>query len=183
MNNESLTISFYNFFNNFNLYVEVNKERFNEMCEDLYQKIENMLDKVLTDSSYTSDQIDNVIIAGGSSKIPRIKEILTNKFNEDKIKDNLNAEEVNTIGASLRAEKLAKKLPNQKLKTFEFLPFSLGVGAVSQNEEEKKIGQIMSFLIKKILNYQQIQKKEDTKQLRMINHFLKSKYFMEIINI
>ena len=177
MNNESLTISFYNFFNNFNLYVEVNKERFNEMCEDLYQKIENMLDKVLTDSSYTSDQIDNVIIAGGSSKIPRIKEILTNKFNEDKIKDNLNAEEVNTIGASLRAEKLAKKLPNQKLKTFEFLPFSLGVGVVSKNEEEIKIGQIMSFLIKKNSKLPIDSEKRRYKTIKDDQSFFKIKIF------
>ena len=144
---DSITIKVFNFFNNSNLYIEIKKQQFNDMFEDSFKKIEEMIDKILSDSHYTSDEIDDVIIGGGSSKIPNIKEILNKKFNSNKIKDNINPEEVNIMGASWKAYELVKKSPAKK--TMDYLPNSLGVGVVSKNLEESRIGQIMSVLIAK----------------------------------
>lgn len=144
---DSITINIFNFFNNSNLYIEIKKQQFNELFEDSFKKIEEMIDIILSDSDYTTDKIDDVIIGGGSSKIPNIKEILKKKFNSNIIKDNINPEEVNIMGASWKAYILVKKSPAKK--TIDYLPCSLGVGVVSKKLEESQIGQIMSVLIPK----------------------------------
>ena len=143
----STEISLYNFFNGLDLYIEINRERFNELCKDLYQRIENILDKVLVDSGFTKDEIDDIILAGGSSKIPKIKGILGEKFDPRKIKDQINNDEVVALGASWKAYKLDKK--NSKIKFFDYLPASLGIGKVSKNPEERKKGQLICVLIPK----------------------------------
>ena len=145
--NDSTIINVYNFVDNLDLYVEINKDKFNDECEDLYQKIENLLDKILIDSTFKSDDIDDIILVGGSSKIPKIKELIEDKFDSNKIKDKINQDDAIVIGAARKAQKLVK---NKKLtNNLESLPYSIGVGTVSTKKEERANGQIMSVLIPK----------------------------------
>ena len=144
---DSTIINIYNFFNKSDLYIEITRERFNEECEDLYQKIESIIEKVLIESNYTSDAIDDVIMVGGGSKIPKIREILETKFNPNKIRDKMNQDEAVVIGAAWKAHKLIKN--DENLKILEITPSSLGVGVISDIDDEREIGLIMSVLIGK----------------------------------
>ena len=130
-----------------NLIVEITRETFNDECEDLYQKIIKILDKALLEAKFKENDIDDVVLIGGSSRIPKIKEILEDKFSSKKIKDRINQEEAVAIGAGWQAYKLSN--PSLDLKILDITPFSLGVGVVSQKEEEQKHGKIMSYLIPK----------------------------------
>ena len=144
---DSTNINIYNFFNNSDLYIEITREKFNEECEDFYQKIKNIIDKVLTESNFTGDIIDDVIMVGGGSKIPKIREILEEKFDPNKIRDKINQDEAVVIGATWKAHKLIKN--DKSLKILEIVPSTLGVGAVSKINDERAIGLIMSVLIEK----------------------------------
>jgi len=144
---DTTNITIYNFFGNSDLYIEITREKFNEECEDFYQKIKNIIDKVLIESNYTSDIIDDVIMVGGGSKIPKIREILEEKFDPYKIRDKINQDEAVVIGATWKAHKLIKN--DKSLKILETVPSSLGVGAVSKINDERAIGLIMSVLIEK----------------------------------
>ena len=145
--NDSTVINVYNFFEGQDLYMEITSDRFNEECEDLFLKIEDILEQVLKDSNIDKDNIDNIILAGGSSKIPKIKQILLKKFGSNKIMDKINPDEVIVIGAAWKAQKLAKKCPTNDI--IKQMPFSLGVASISKIREERHIGQIMSILIEK----------------------------------
>ena len=145
--NKSTIITIFNFFRNYNLRVEITRETFNNVCEDLYQKIIKILDKALLEAKFKEDNIDEVVLVGGSSRIPKIKQLLENKFSSKKVKDNINQDEAVAIGAAWQAYKLTN--PSLDLKIVDIVPSSLGVGVVSEKEEEQKNGKIMSFLIPK----------------------------------
>ena len=146
-NNKSTTINIINFFNNMNLYVEITRDKFNKECEKLFNKIKEILDKVLKESKFSVEEINDVILVGGSSRIPKIKEILGDKFGKHKMRDNLNQDEAVAIGATWQAHKLIKSEGN--INVLDITPFSLGVCTVSQDKEEQKHGYVMSFLIEK----------------------------------
>ena len=147
-NNESAIINVFNFFNKMNLRIEITRDRFNEECEKLYKKIDETLDQILKDSKFTIEEINDVILVGGSSRIPKIKEMLEDKFGKNKIRDNINQDEAVAIGATWQARKLIRSEEN--INILDITPFSLGVGMISKNKEEhKQHGHIMSFLINK----------------------------------
>lgn len=145
--NKSTLITVYNFFKNNNLRVEITREKFNNECEDLYQKIIKILDKALLEAKFKEEDINDVVLVGGSSRIPRIKQLLEDKFSSKKIKDKINQDEAVAIGAAWQAYKLSE--PSLDLQINDITPFSLGVGVVSENLEDRKHGKVMSYLIPK----------------------------------
>ena len=145
--NKSTFIIVYNFFKNNNLRVEITREKFNNECEDLYQKIIKILDKALLEAKFKEEDINDVVLVGGSSRIPRIKQLLEDKFSSKKIKDKINQDEAVAIGAAWQAYKLSE--PSLDLQINDITPFSLGVGVVSENLEDRKHGKVMSYLIPK----------------------------------
>ena len=149
-NNNYSSINVLSFFENINLRVEITRDRFNQECEYLYKGIENILDKVLSDSKFKIEEIDDVILIGGSSRIPKIKEMLETKFGSDKIRDNISQDEAVAIGATYQAHKLTgKKGEMGNIDILDITPFTLGVAIKSKIKEERKIGHIMSVLIEK----------------------------------
>ena len=149
-NNDSSSIRVYNFYNNMDLSISISRERFNQECEDLYKRIELILDEAIKDSKFNIDEIDDIILIGGSSRIPKVKKLLEEKFGKNKIKDNINQDEAVAIGATWQAHKLIQGGGTMKdINILDITPFSLGVGSISKIKEERKYGHIMSTLIEK----------------------------------
>ena len=144
---DQATISVYNLNKDNNLYVEIKREEFDEKCEDLYQRIKSVLDKVIADSKYSIEEIDDVVMVGGASRIFKIKQILIEKFGKNKIRDKINPDEAVAIGATWQAHKILKKDSN--INILDITPFTLGVATKSKIPEEIKIGNIMSVLVHK----------------------------------
>lgn len=134
-----------NFFGGHNLLLEITRDRFEQECEDFYNKIENNINEVLIDSKFTNDEIDDVIIVGGASKMPKIRELIEKKFKIIKIRDKINQDDAVTIGATWKAHKLAKNIKDFDI--LEITPYNLGVGSVSKILNERRNGNIMSILI------------------------------------
>ena len=144
---QKATITIYNFFNSSNLYVDITRDEFDSLCDDLYEKIKVVLNNVIVDSKFTISDIDDLVMVGGSSRIPKIKEILKEKFGEEKIRDKINPDEAVAIGATWQAHKILKS--NSDINIIDITPFSLGVATKSKIPQEQKEGSIMSFLIQK----------------------------------
>ena len=66
----------------------------NEICGDLFNICIKKVDETLKKLNLTEDNIDEVVLVGGSCRIPKIKEILKKKFSEKKVLKNINADEV-----------------------------------------------------------------------------------------
>ncbi len=140
-------ISIYNLYKDNNLYIEISREKFDEICYDLYEKIKSGLEQILSESKLTLEEIDDVVLVGGSSRIPRVKEILIEKFGEGKIRDKINPDDAVAIGATWQAHKIMKS--DASINILDITPYTIGVAAKSKIPEEIKIGNIMSVLIKK----------------------------------
>ena len=95
------------FYKEESLSISIKREIFEDLCKDLFDKIVRPLDRVIEDAKKKQvNKIDEIILVGGSSKIPKIKNILSEKFKNVPINDSINPDEAVAYGAAIFAEKL-----------------------------------------------------------------------------
>ena len=145
------TIDIDEFFNNELLHTKLTRELFEKLCQDLFNKLLIPLDKVLDDSGKGISEIKEVVLVGGSTRIPKIKEIIQNYFFDIHINDNINPDETVAYGAAIQAAKLMKQGSDilNDVILMDITPFSLGIQVEdsNKNEEIMKKGLLMSVII------------------------------------
>ena len=97
--------------------------------------------------------LDEVILVGGSTRIPKIKELVKAYFPDCKINDSINPDEAIAYGATIEAEKILHP-HGDKTKNFSLLdvtPFSLGTDVKnnSKDPEVQKEGLLMDVIVKR----------------------------------
>lgn len=93
----------------------------------LEPKILEVIDIVLNNRQLTVDDISEVVLAGGSSRIPRIQKILKDKFNRE-LNHYGNPDEAIALGAALNAASMTKRLEGQAgIDIKDIIPFDLGI--------------------------------------------------------
>ena len=124
-------------------------------CKPLFGKLIDPIDKALKIANEKKKNIviDEVILVGGSTRIPKIKEIVSKKFPNSKINDSINPDEAIAYGATIEAEKILYH-QDDKIQNFSLLditPFSLGtdVKNESKDPEVHKEGPLMDVIIKR----------------------------------
>ena len=127
------------------LNVTVTRAKFEQLCEPLFQQCMGPLDQVLRDSKISKDQISEVVMVGGSSRIPKVRQLLMDYFNGKKLSDAVHPDEAVAYGAAVQAHILTRKDGDEKDKTSELLlldvtPLSLGI---------ETAGGVMTPLIKR----------------------------------
>ena len=151
-NETILTIN--NIFNNKDINFKIKREEFEDICNDLFNKLDISLDNALINAKLTRNDINEIILVGGSTRIPKIKTKLKQYFpNIKKINDEINADEAVAYGATLEA---AKILNNKNGSISEFLlkditPLSLGTNILNKSTDPKILGEgdVMSFIIER----------------------------------
>ncbi|PAV79805.1 hypothetical protein WR25_09298 [Diploscapter pachys] len=108
--------------------VDLSKAKFNEMIQSTIAGTLKIVDQALGRASLKTQDIDYVILAGGSTRIQLVREMLTEKFSKEKIWCKINPDEAVAIGASLIASSMQRDTPiSLKLNIQEKTPLSLGV--------------------------------------------------------
>ena len=156
-NNTETTLFIHNFYNNNDIMENITRAEFEEKCEDLFDRLKNPLEKALADANLNKDEIGEIVLVGGSSRIPKIKTFLQDFFKKGskkiKINDTINPDETVAYGATLMAAKiLIKKDSNlAEFNLMDITPLSLGVEVKnnSKDPEIQKEGNLMSILIKR----------------------------------
>ena len=105
----------------------IKKEEFIEYCKDLFDKFEKIINDFLTQSKTDKNVIDEIILIGGSTMIPKIKEIITNKFSNSKINCHLDPKEVVAMGAAIRGAMSLKLSSIENIQLFDVTNLSLGI--------------------------------------------------------
>ena len=103
---EEDTIIVEDFFDSKPLCCKITRKNFEKMCDDLFKRLIKPLDLLLQEKNLNNTDIDEIILVGGSSKIPKIKQIIANKFKNVPINDSINPDEVVAYGAIIYAESL-----------------------------------------------------------------------------
>jgi L1 cell adhesion molecule like protein len=81
----------------------ISRSRFDELCMDLFQDCMSCIEKALKDSGFNKKEIDDVVIVGGSSRIPRIQQLISEYFGGKELCRSLNPDEAIAYGAAVQA--------------------------------------------------------------------------------
>ena len=106
------------------LLMKLTRARFEQMCEDIFQRTVEPCKKALSDAGLTPDKIDEVVLVGGSTRIPRIQTIVKELFNREPNKT-VNPDEVVAVGAAVQGGVLGGEVKDVLL--LDVTPLSLGI--------------------------------------------------------
>ncbi|MFN8368656.1 MAG: molecular chaperone DnaK [Candidatus Kapaibacterium sp.] len=106
------------------LNVNITRAKFESLCADLFEKSLRPCEQALKDAKMTPSQIDEIILVGGSTRIPKIQELVKNFFGKEPSKG-VNPDEVVAIGAAIQGAVLTGEVTDVLL--LDVTPLSLGI--------------------------------------------------------
>jgi molecular chaperone HscA len=104
--------------------LSLKKTQFNELIQPLVDKTINSCKNALKDASLTIKDIDTVVMVGGSTRVPLVKESVSRFFGQA-VNDSVNPDEVVALGAAIQADILAGN--NKDTLLLDITPLSLGI--------------------------------------------------------
>ncbi len=119
----------------------ITRAKFESLCDSLFRRTIAPIDRCLSDAKLSKDQIHEIVMVGGSSRIPKIRELLTSYFNGKKLNDSVHPDEAVAYGAAVQAHILTGG--SEKVESVILLdvaPLSLGL---------ETAGGVMTPLIKR----------------------------------
>ncbi len=112
------------------LRVEIPREKFEDLTVGLLQRCEALTRDVLDDAKMKPDDIDTVVLAGGSTRMPMVRDMIRRLFNKEPATD-INPDECVALGAALTAaiesSRLAGEAPPVDIRTHDVTSHSLGM--------------------------------------------------------
>ena len=125
---DSTKIHIENYFNYQGIDFPITKSEFNDYCKPLFEKFEQILKDFIEKANIkNNDDIFEIILIGGSSIIPKIREIIKEKFKKSFIKYDLDPKEVVARGAAIRGGKFLNLPSVSDIKLFDVTNLSLGI--------------------------------------------------------
>ncbi len=112
------------------LNLTISRLDFEDKCTDLFKRLQEPLDTALKDAKMKKEEISDVILVGGSTRIPKVQEIVKNFFGEKVVNKQIIPDEAVAIGAAIQAA-ILNNIEDEGLESlvlFDIIPLSLGVG-------------------------------------------------------
>lgn len=108
----------------------ITRARFEELCMDLFRRTMEPVERVLQDAKMSKGQIDDVVLVGGSTRIPKIQSMLSDFFNGKELCKSINPDECVAYGAAVQAAILTGQDKGSKVNDILLLdvaPLSMGL--------------------------------------------------------
>ena len=109
----------------------ITRARFESLCMSLFQKCMEPVTKVLQDAGVSKSQVNDIVLVGGSTRIPKVQELLSSYFNGKELNKGINPDEAVAYGAAVQAAILAGSTSgNEKadeILLLDVAPLSLGI--------------------------------------------------------
>merc|ERR1712165_524082 len=129
-------------FEGIDFYATIIRARFEEMCADLFGGTLDPVEKALRDSKLDKASIHDVVLVGGSTRIPKVQKLLSDLFNGKELNKTINPDEAVAYGAAVQAAILTGDNSEtiSDLLLIDVAPLSLGI---------ETAGGVMTALIKR----------------------------------
>lgn len=107
----------------------ITRAKFENICEDLFRKTMDPVEQVLRDSKLSKSEIHEIVLVGGSTRIPKIQQLLSEYFNGRELCKSINPDECVAYGAAVQAAILSgsKDEKISELLLLDVCPLSLGL--------------------------------------------------------
>ncbi|KAL5710909.1 hypothetical protein ACHQM5_021418 [Ranunculus cassubicifolius] len=123
------TIEIDSLFEGMDFYTSITRARFEELCMDLFRKCMEPVEKCLRDSKMDKSSVHDIVLVGGSTRIPRVQQLLQDFFNGKELCKSINPDEAVAYGAAVQAAILSGE-QHEKIDDVVLLdvtPLSLGL--------------------------------------------------------
>ncbi|KAG2630125.1 hypothetical protein PVAP13_3KG494700 [Panicum virgatum] len=123
------TIEIDSLYEGIDFYSTITRARFEELNMDLFRKCMEPVEKCLRDAKMDKSSVHDVVLVGGSTRIPRVQQLLQDFFNGKELCKNINPDEAVAYGAAVQAAILSGE-GNEKVQDLLLLdvtPLSLGL--------------------------------------------------------
>jgi heat shock protein 1/8 len=123
------TVEIDSLFEGIDFYSSITRARFEDLNADLFRKCMEPVEQVIRDAKMDKSKVDEVVLVGGSTRIPKIQQMLSSFFNDKELNKSINPDEAVAYGAAVQAAILSgvDNSNVQDLLLLDVAPVSLGL--------------------------------------------------------
>uniref|UniRef100_A0A671NAI8 Hypoxia up-regulated protein 1 n=1 Tax=Sinocyclocheilus anshuiensis TaxID=1608454 RepID=A0A671NAI8_9TELE len=118
---------------------KVTRSEFEALCEDLFDRVPGPVKEALAAAEMSMDEIEQVILVGGSTRVPKVQDVLLKAVGKEELSKNINADEAATMGAVYQAAALSKAFKVKPFLVRDAAVFPIQVEFSRETEEEDGI--------------------------------------------
>ena len=122
--------------------ITITRAKFEQLCEDLFKKGITPVEQVMKDAKWSKDMVHDIVLVGGSTRVPKVQQLLKEFFNGKELCQSVNPDEAVAYGAAVQGAVLGgvKDEKLESLIVLDVTPLTLGI---------ETSGNIMTPLIKR----------------------------------
>src|SRR5690606_4989803 len=103
------------------------RAKFEELNIDLFKRTLKPVEQVLKDATVKQSEVDDIVLVGGSTRIPKVQQLLEDFFNGKKASKNVNPDEAVAYGAAVQGGVLSGEEEAKEILLMDVNPLTLGI--------------------------------------------------------